>query len=97
MKVPAEWSYLDLVVPHGADTFVKEVSVSDFHANIVNMEISLKKLPVSTKSVCHHKYQSIDKDVFLADLRTIPLVLDPPEDPDQMVAIYKSILMHLLE
>ena len=47
---------------------------------LVNSEVSLKKLPVSTKTVSYSKYKSIDKYVFIADLKTTCLVLDPPTD-----------------
>ena len=61
---------------------------------LANIEVSLKKLHVSTKIVPYHKFKSIDKDVLLI-LR--PLVLDPPEDLDQVVNLYSSTLMDLVE
>ena len=62
---------------------------------LANIEVSLKKLPVSTKVFSYLKYKSIDKAVFLADLKTTYFVLDPPED--QMVDLYNSTLMDLAE
>ena len=47
---------------------------------LVSNEASLKKPPVSTKTVSYHKYKSTDKDVFFADLKTTCLVLGLPAD-----------------
>ena len=55
--------------------------------SLVNLEVSLKKLPV----------KSTYKDVFLAELKTTCLVLDPPEELDQIVDLYNSTLMDLIE
>ena len=60
---------------------------------LVNNEITLKKSPVSAKTVSYRKYRSIDK----ADLKTTCLVLDPPQYLDHMVDLYSSILMDLVE
>ena len=56
---------LDMVISVEEDTCFKEVSVTSMLSDhfLVNIEVSFKKLPVS-----YHKYKSIDKDVFLADL-----------------------------
>ena len=62
-----------------------------------NTEVSLKKLPVSTKTISFYRYKLIDEDVFLADLKTTFLVLDPPEYLFQMVDLYNSTLMDLIE
>ena len=64
---------------------------------LVNIKVSLKKPCISTKPISHYKYKSIDKDVFLADLKTTCLELDPPEDLDQIVDLYNSTLIDLVK
>ena len=90
---------LDLVISREDPSFVKEVPVTSMLSDhfLVNIEVSVNKSPVSTKTVSYCKYQSIDKDIFLADLKATRLILDLPEDLDQMVDLYNSTLLDLVE
>ena len=60
---------LDVVISREDDTFVKEVLMTSMPSDhyLVDIEVSLNKPPVSTKSVPYYKYKLIDKDVFLED------------------------------
>jgi len=44
---------------------------------LVNINIFLQKQSVSAKVISYRRYESIDKEAFLADLRVSSLVLDP--------------------
>ena len=47
---------------------------------LISINVPLQKQLVSTKVISYREYNSIDKEVYLADLRASSLVLDPPHD-----------------
>ena len=59
---------------------------------LININVSWQKQSVSAKIISHRRYKSIDKQVFLADLRVSSLVLDQLDDVDHLVDLYDSTL-----
>jgi len=88
---------LDLVISCDDDNLIKGVSASSMVSDhfLVNINVSLHKQSVSAKVISYRKYKSIDKEAFLADLLVSSLVLDPPDDVDQLVDLWWiSVIVH---
>ena len=88
---------VDLVISCDDDNLIKGVSASSMVSDhfLVNINVSLHKQSVSAKVISYRKYKSIDKESFLADLLVSSLVLDPPDDVDQLVDLWWiSVIVH---
>ena len=85
---------LDLVISRDDDNLIKSASVSSMLSDhfLININVSLQKQSVSAKVISYRKYRSIDKDMFLADLRVSSHVLNPPDDQYHPVDLYNSRL-----
>jgi len=90
---------LDLVISRDDDNLINEVSVSSMLSDhfLVNIDVSLQKPSVPTKTMSYRKYRSIDKDAFANDLRASHLIIDPPNDLDQLVDLYNNTLIDLID
>ena len=64
---------------------------------LINIDVLLQKPPVPTKPVAYRKYRSIDKKTFVDDLKESRLIVDPPNDLEQLVDLYKKILRDLVD
>ena len=61
---------------------------------LISIDVSLQKQSISDKVISCGKYKLINKDTFLADLHVSSLVLDQPDDMDNMVELYDSTLRY---
>ena len=85
---------LDLVISYDDDNLIKGVSVSSMLCDhfLVNINVS-----VLAKGILYRRYKSIDKEAFIADPRVSSLVLDPPDDVDNLVDLNDNTLRDIVD
>ena len=64
---------------------------------LLNIDISLQKPILPTKTITYRKYRSIDQAALIADLSVSLLTANPPNDLEQLVDLYNVTLRDIID
>ena len=86
---------MDLLITRDDDRLVTSVSTRDAAFSdhfVVNCALSLEKPLFTKKQIMYHSFKNFDIDLFISDTRSSSLISDPPNELDDLVALYDSEL-----
>ena len=86
---------LDLLITRNDDQLVAFVSIHDAAFSdyfVVNYALSMEKTWFTKKQFVYHSYKSFDIDLLISSTRGSSLIGDPPNELDDLVALYDSEL-----
>ena len=91
--------FLYLVITCEDNDFVKHVCMSSLILDhfLVNIDFSLQKPVLPTKTITYRKYCSIDQAALVADLNVSLLVSNRPDDLEQLVDLYHVTLRNIID
>lgn len=91
---------LDLIITRTSDSLVNGTPHSDRflsdHCSVI-CNLSVAKPPLTTKKRCYRKLGNIDLDQFKKDILNSDLILNTPNNLDNLVTCYNSTLTSLLD
>ena len=86
---------LDLLLTRDDDQLVTSVSIHDAAFSdhfVVNGVLSLDKPLFTKKQIIYRSFKNFDIDLFISDIRGSSLISNPPNELDDLVALYDSEL-----
>ena len=86
---------LDLLITRDDDQLVTAVSIHDatfFDHFVVNCALSMEKPLFTKKQIINRSFKNFDSDLFISDTRGSSLISHPPNQLDDLVALYDSEL-----
>ena len=86
---------LDLLLTRDDDQLVTSVSIHDAAFSdhfVVNGVLSLEKPLFTKKQIIYRSFKNFDIDLFISDIRGSSLISNPPNELDDLVALYDSEL-----
>ena len=86
---------MDLLITRDDDRLVTSVSTHDAAFSdhfVVNCALSMEKPLFTKKQIIYRSFKNFDIDLFISDTRSSSLISDPPNELDDLVALYDSKL-----
>ena len=86
---------LNLLITRDDDQLVTSVSIHDAAFSdhfVVNCALSMEKPLFTKKQIIYRSFKNFDIDLFISDTRSSSLISDPPNELDDLVALYDSEL-----
>lgn len=86
---------LDLLITREDDQFVTSVSIHDAAFSdhcVLNCVLCMEKPLFTKKQIIYSSFKNFDIDLFISDTRSSSLISDPPNELDDLVALYDSEL-----
>ena len=86
---------LDLLITRDDDQLVTSVSIHDAAFSdhfVVNCALSMEKPLFTKKQIIYRSFKNFDIHLFISDTRGSSLISDPPNELDDLVALYDSAL-----
>ena len=86
---------MDLLITRDDDQLVTSVSIHDAAVSdhfVVNCALSMEKPLLTKKQIIYRSFKNFDIDLFISDTRSSSLISDPPNELDDLVALYDSEL-----
>ena len=89
------WSHIGSPNTRDDDQLVTSVSIHDAAFSdhfVVNCALSMEKPLFTKKQIIYCSFKNFDIDLFISDTRSSSLISDPPNELDDLVALYDSEL-----